>query len=419
MNRLELLKKAKEKVDELVAQKQTEQQEDELDSEAAKMAIESQRHDSLVSAIEESRVNMDDLAERVAQAVAQVSVNVPPISVPAIQIPEIKVPEAKVTVNIPEIKLPDINVPEPKVTVNVPEVKIPPFPEIKMPDSMEIHGDVSLFGYGFDNPLPVQLRDAQGNPVSLPDMLSVVSGGGGPRYVKINNTESEPIPITGNITSTPGATYYASDAIGSVNIVQSIPIDVTVVGATGTIGVVTINPDGNPVYGGTSSGGGLTDAELRAASIDVQQASGASWSTAVLSMPAVVVTSITNSTASALVDSLGVQYSGSNPVPVQASIPGVATIGDGLGSVTTAGTAVNVATNACKRVIVFNNTSNADLTNGGIIVVGTSTVVATEATRRGALIYPGNSMSFNVSNTNLLYIDATDNGAKYHFYYEN
>jgi hypothetical protein len=230
--------------------------------------------------------------------------------------------------------------------------------------------------------------------------------------VKINNTVSEPIPISGNITSTPGATYYASDAIGSVNIVQSIPLNVSVSGATGTIGVVTINPDGLPVYGGSGSGSsvsvtdifgtvgtnvvnpdgrlkvelptgssgltdtelratplqvqqvsgyadsvsvistvGLTNTELRANTLDVQQVSGTSWSTAVLSMPSVVVTSITNSTgvtllngegiardtwgavqtgtwnigtltgitnstASALVDSLGVQYSGSNPVPV-------------------------------------------------------------------------------------------------------
>jgi uncharacterized membrane protein (DUF441 family) len=206
-----------------------------------------------------------------------------------------------------------------------------------MPDSMEIHGDVGLFGYGFDNPLPVQLRDAEGNPLNLASLLSggAVSGGGS-RFVKINNTADEPIPISGNITSTPGATYYASDAIGSVNIVQSIPIDVTVVGANGTIGVVTINPDGLPVYSGGSSGGtvsvsdifgtvgtnvvnpdgrlkvelttgssGLTNTELRAASLDVQQVSGTSWSTSVLSMPAVVVTSITNSTAISILNGDG------------------------------------------------------------------------------------------------------------------
>lgn len=314
MDKLDILKKAKEKVDALVAEKLRADSEDATDTEAFKMAIEMQRHDALVSAIEQNYTSPEELSRIFADAVSKINVQVPTISAPDVNIPKIEVPKAEVTVQIPEIKLPTINVPEPKVTVNVPEVKIPPFPEIQMPESMEIHGEVGLFGYGFDNPLPVQLRDAEGNPVSLPEMMSVASGGGGPRYVKINNTVSEPIPISGNITSTPGATYYASDAIGSVNIVQSIPLSVSVSGATVTIGVVTINPDGNPVYGGSSSG--LTNTELRATPIEVTQVSGVSWSTNVLSMPAVVVTSITNSTASALVDSGGVQYSGSNPVPV-------------------------------------------------------------------------------------------------------
>jgi hypothetical protein len=313
MDRLEILKKAKEKVDALVAEKLRAEQDDSADEKATEMAVEMQKHDALVSAIEANYISPEEMARAFEEAVSKIVVNVPEIKVPLIQIPDIKVPEAKVTVSIPEIKLPTINVPEPKVTVNVPELKIPPFPEIKMPESMEIHGEVGLFGYGFNNPLPVQLRDAEGNPVSFGEGGGMVAGGGG-RYVKITNDADNPVPITGNITSVPGATYYASDAIGSVNVVQSIPLDVTVIGATGTIGVVTLNPDGNPVYGGSSSG--LTDAELRASSIDVQQASGASWSTTVLSMPAVVVTSITNSSASSLVDSGGVQYSGSNPVPV-------------------------------------------------------------------------------------------------------
>jgi hypothetical protein len=481
MDRLEILKKAKEKVDALVAEKFSAQQEDQLDSEASDLALKMQMHDDLVTAIEGSKIDLEDFRRIFDETVSKIDVKVPAITVPPIIIPEIKVPEAKVTVTIPEIKLPTINVPEPKVTVNVPEVKIPPFPEIQMPESMEIHGDVGLFGYGFDNPLPVQLRDANGKPFNLNDLVGNSVSAGGPRSVKINNRSDEPIPISGtisatfsadfgsaevgaqtlrvvqatdaissvnivggSISSTPGATYYASDAVGSMNIVQSIPLDVTVIGVNGTIGVVTINPDGNPVYGGSGTGSsvsvtdifgtvgtnvvnpdgrlkvelpsgatGLTDTELRAShldvqqvsgaidsvnvltmpsvtvtsitnslavshlggdgqtidprnrtwtitetvpvsssnTLDVQQVSGASWSTNVLSMPAVVVTSITNSTAStllngdgttrdtwgasqvgtwnvatvtgitnslasALVDSTGAQYSGSNPVPV-------------------------------------------------------------------------------------------------------
>lgn len=379
MDRLEILKKAKEKVDALVAEKLRAEQSDSMDEKATEMAIEMQKHDSLISAIEQNYISPDELARAFTDAVSQIQVQVPPITVPDIQIPNIEVPKAEVTVNIPEIKLPTINVPEPKVTVNVPDVKIPPFPAIQMPDSMEIHGDVGLFGYGFNNPLPVQLRDANGNPINLADLGGGMVSGGGGRFVKVMNDASEPIPISGSITSTPGATYFASDAVGSVNIVQSIPLNVSISGASGTIGVVTINPDGLPVYGGAGSASsvsvtdifgtvgtnvvnpdgrikvelptgssGLTDTELRANSIDVQQASGASWSTNVLTMPAVTVTSITNSTAitllngegiardtwgatqvgtwnvtgitnslaSSLIDSSGIQYSGSNPVPI-------------------------------------------------------------------------------------------------------
>lgn len=61
---------------------------------------------------------------------------------------------------------------------------------------------------------------------------------------------------------------------------------------------------------------GLTNTEIRAASLPVEQVSGSSWSTNVLTMPAVVVTSITNTIAAANVDSTGVQYSGSNPLPI-------------------------------------------------------------------------------------------------------
>lgn len=315
MNKLDLLRQAKAKVDELVAEKRRQEVESDAEKDSAYLAVIMNSVDAIIESINSVKVNEATIAEAVRSEIAKLQIPPSEVNIPEIKLPPINVPEAKVTVSIPEI-----TVPEPKVTVNVPKIEIPeikaPNVEVNMPDSMEIHGDVGLFGYGFDNPLPVQLRDKDGNPVSLPEMMSVVSGGGSSRFVKINNTASEPIPISGSITSTPGATYYASDAIGSVNIVQSIPLSVSVSGATGTIGVVTINPDGSPVYGGSSSGGGLTDAELRASSIDVQQASGASWSTNVLSMPSVTVTSITNSTASALVDSSGVQYSGSNPVPV-------------------------------------------------------------------------------------------------------
>lgn len=219
MDRLEILKKAKEKVDALVAEKRVAEAKAVDDEKEFSVALDMARHESLLTAIENNYTSPEEMARVFAEAVSQISVNVPEIAVPLIQIPDIKVPEAKVTVNIPEIKLPTINVPEPKVTVNVPEVKIPAFPEIKMPDSMEIHGEVGLFGYGFNNPLPVQLRDAEGNPINLSDLGGGAVSGGGGRFVKITNDSDNPVPIT-TIPSAITATTADATASGDNTIVS-------------------------------------------------------------------------------------------------------------------------------------------------------------------------------------------------------
>lgn len=97
-----------------------------------------------------------------------------------------------------------------------------------------------------------------------------------------------------------------------------------------------------------------------------------------------------------------------------------ANIAIGNGSVATAGTAVQLSSASVKvtRVIVYNNDTNSTLTNNGTIVVGDSTVVAAAATRKGAVIYAANYQEFYVSDLSLLWVDALDNGAKFHFYYE-
>jgi hypothetical protein len=259
-------------------------------------------------------------------AAPNVSVNVPDVIVPKIdtptlppfpdfpeiKLPPINVPAPQVTVNVPEIKIPNIQVPEPKVTVNIPKVDAPivnvsPTP-VTFPDVMRLKPA--------DKPFPVLMVDQAGKPMAFS------SGAGGGRgdfftikdiqtssgaslidqmegalkvtgnfsvtssatstIAQIGNSDgdfsvSNPLPITGSISTTPGATFYASDAVGSVNVIQSVPID-------------------------------------------VRQVSGISFSTDVLSMPAVTVTSITNSVAAALVDSSGLAYSGSNPIPITGSI---------------------------------------------------------------------------------------------------
>ncbi len=95
---------------------------------------------------------------------------------------------------------------------------------------------------------------------------------------------------------------------------------------------------------------------------------------------------------------------------------GHGTVGDGTRTVTTAGTRVQLSTSSvpCKRVFIEAHESNT-----GTILVGSSTVVAALSGRRGASLFPTQGDWFNVSNLNLIYIDATVNGGIVIFYYEN
>lgn len=343
MDKLETLKLAKEKLDALIREKRDKEQENELENESIKLAMLLESNQSINETIERNALKREDIADAVQNAVAGIKIEVPKIDAPqvSVTVPEIKSPTVNVPeIRIPEIKLPKIVVPKPQVTVNIPEIKLPtinvPKAEINFPEKM----DVGLSDFTAKNPLPVISVDPAGN------YISPTSGGGGARRVKIDNAASEPIPISGTISATFSADFgsgeVGSQTLRTVQATNAIS-SVYVTGANGTIGVVTINPDGNPVYGGGTSGGGLTDSELRATSVpieqvsgsiwstsvigtvpvsgtfwqatqpvsvastlDVQQVSGASWSTNVLSMPSVTVTSITNSVATSILNGDGV-----------------------------------------------------------------------------------------------------------------
>jgi len=92
-----------------------------------------------------------------------------------------------------------------------------------------------------------------------------------------------------------------------------------------------------------------------------------------------------------------------NPLP---SYHSFATIGDGRKVVTTAGTAVALATTtAVKRIYI-----QAETDNTGYIVVGASTVVASLATRRGVALDAGDSIALEIDDLADVYIDSTVNG---------
>lgn len=93
--------------------------------------------------------------------------------------------------------------------------------------------------------------------------------------------------------------------------------------------------------------------------------------------------------------------------------------GDGTQTVTTLGTRVQLhADRPCKRVWVQSHEDNGALTNGGLVTVGGSGVVAASASRSGRALYPTNGEWFEINNLNLLWIDSVDDGAKVHYYYE-
>lgn len=217
--------------------------------------------DALKPSIEQMASNALLSREELLKAIAGIKINVPPTNIPeakvTVSIPEIKVPTPQVTVNVPPIKLPDfkeiklpvIKVPKPEVTVNFDASRIK-IPDIKMPDEMNVAGWIGMMGYdkGFlTNPLPVQIRDSKGNPVNFGESSTQVMGGSGnARIVKVS-------------------------------------------GVLSTVGVVTINPDGDPTYSSGSSG--LTDTELRATAVPVSQVSGSTWSVSVNDIFRTTVTS--------------------------------------------------------------------------------------------------------------------------------
>lgn len=237
--------------------------------------------------LDEIALNTKISKEDLLTAIANIKINVPKADVPQAQvdvkIPEIKVPEPKITVNIPKIdtpiippiKIPAIKVPKPEVTIN-PRFTIP---EIKMPAEMDIKGWINIMGYDkglLNNPLPVQLRDASGKPISLGGITQILGGGGGGK-----------------------ADYFTIKGYGQSAFAE------------------LLNPDGRVKVEMPAGAAGLTDIELRAAHLDVQQLSG--------SVDSVYVTGASGSLAAAIIDSGGIQYSGSNPLPVTITSGGTAT----------------------------------------------------------------------------------------------
>jgi hypothetical protein len=97
---------------------------------------------------------------------------------------------------------------------------------------------------------------------------------------------------------------------------------------------------------------------------------------------------------------------------VQNTEQGRTALGSNLATLVTPGTRVQLGSNACKKVTV-----QASFANSGTMIIGGSSVLY--ATGNGLILPPGASVSFNISNTNLLYIDADTASQVLGFVYEN
>lgn len=276
---------------------------------------------------------------------------------------DLKAAMSEIQINVPEsnVNIPEFNIPTPQVTVNVPETKFPDiqFPKNEYPTSMS----VGLEKVSREAPLPVMLMDTLGKPF----VFSFPAGSGGGK--------SDHFTVKG-ITQTVGMVAINPD--GSPAGAGSVASSVSVTDIFGTTGTNVVNPDGRLKVELPTGSSGITDTEIRATALPVSQLSGASWSTSasivsitdIFSTTATsnvvnpdnrvkvelptgssgltdtelratsltvnqlsgarwsteatqsgtwnigTVASITASTAVSLTDSTGVQYSGSNPAPV-------------------------------------------------------------------------------------------------------
>lgn len=230
--------------------------------------------DTLRPVLDEIARNSKITKEDILQAVSSIKIDAPivpktqvDVTIPPINIPEVTIKNDPII--IPDIKTDGIvnaitkafaKLKQPEIRVTIPEIKIPPYPSL--PEYKPFDGQMTLKGVDAKYPLPVMMMGGDGKPYQF----STGSGGGG---------KADFFTIKGIQESAYG---------------------------------LLINGDGRLKVSVETGGSGLTDNELRAAHIDVLQLSGAIYS--------VYVTGFNASVAASLIDSSGIAYSGSNPVPV-------------------------------------------------------------------------------------------------------
>lgn len=283
---------------------------------------------------------LSPLLEQLKTAVSGLKVDVKPnvtvepnVHLPAINVsvPEIRVPKPEVTVNVPA------------ANITIPDIKIPDV-NIKYPDTMDIRGWIGLMGYDkglLSNPLPVQIRDAKGNPIDFSALGSNVldgggSGGGGNFPMNVYDASTSALRITGSVSISANATQ--------ASVLQN---------TEGT----AYNSD-NPL-----------PVTFSAASVQpVSQVSGANWSVNVAGFTATVFVLAGNSE--------GIGYNSDNPLPVTfaSSVQPVSQVSGNNWSVFATNPVDQGDAATALRVVIAGNSDTSVVVNSGTLTAITNTV---------------------------------------------
>ena len=296
-----------------------------------------------------SKVSQDEIRQAFTEAI---KINMP--DMPTVEVPPITID----TTNLERSLERAIKSAVSNIKIESPIVNVAP-PQVTVPDRM---------GTGIDDvsrsrPLPVSLFDLKGNPMSFPagasggkaDFLTI-KGFGTSAFSELTNPDGR---LKVELPS--GSSGLTDTELRAAHLdVQQLSGSVDSVYVAGAFGSTTatgvFNADNRLRVSVETGGSGLTDTELRATAVPVSQLSGASWSTEATqagtwnigTVTAVTaVTSVTNSIAANIVDSGGVPYTTTNPLP----------IGDAGGTITidgslTAVTAVTSITNSVASSLV-------------------------------------------------------------------
>lgn len=212
------LRKLRDTLRALKREKENLEKEEDSEVEAAQLALQAQG----VEEIQKIGEAIIDSNAKTLEALNAFTISVPEIVIPDIIIPEIKSPQVNIPqikvptitipkIEVPRIEIPEIKVPTPKVTVNVPDIKVPtPKVTVNAPEITE----VGLRDVNDNNPLPVILRDKDGNLVDFGGGSNAVSGGA--RVVKVSEVQKTVTTKTDvrNVVSIQGSDSPSTDAFG-------------------------------------------------------------------------------------------------------------------------------------------------------------------------------------------------------------